>query len=128
MHQMQMQMECTGIDECEYVEFRFKQVFSSEWLSTSDTKGVFAVFDDQTVEYKPPDMPLAEWVPTVTDREPQYIYWRLLSSKKEFLPKDTTWLPRHLPALREFWDEVLAHRAAGTMPPPPPSKVVTLDI
>jgi hypothetical protein len=21
---MQMQMECTGIDECEYVEFRFK--------------------------------------------------------------------------------------------------------
>ena len=128
VHQMQMQMECTGIDECEYVEFRFKQVFSSEWLSTSDTKGVFAVFDDQTVEYKPPDMPLAEWVPTVTDREPQYIYWRLLSSKKEFLPKDTTWLPRHLPALREFWDEVLAHRAAGTMPPPPPSKVVTLDI
>lgn len=128
VHQMQMQMECTGIDECEYVEFRFKQVFSSEWLSTSDTKGVFAVFDDQTVEYKPPDMSLAEWVPTVTDREPQYIYWRLLSSKKEFLPKDTTWLPRHLPALREFWDEVLAHRAAGTMPPPPPSKVVTLDI
>ena len=128
VHQMQMQMECTGIDECEYVEFRFKQVFSSEWLSTSDTKGVFAVFDDQTVEYKPPDMPLAEWVPTVTDREPQYIYWRLLSSKKEFLPKDTTWLPRHLPALHEFWDEVLAHRAAGTMPPPPPSKVVTLDI
>ena len=26
VHQMQMQMECTGIDECEYVEFRFKQV------------------------------------------------------------------------------------------------------
>ena len=26
IHQMQMQMECTGIDECEYVEFRFKQV------------------------------------------------------------------------------------------------------
>ena len=128
VHQMQMQMECTGIDECEYVEFRFKQIFSSEWLSVSDTKGVFAVFDDQTVDYKPMEMTLSDWVPTVTDREPQYIYWRLLSTKKEFLPKDTTWLPRHLPALREFWDEVLLHRAAGTTPPPPPSKVVTLDI
>jgi putative phage-type endonuclease len=128
VHQMQMQMECTGIDECEYVEFRFKQVFSSEWLSVTGTKGVFAVFDDQTVEYKHPDMALPEWVASVTDREPQYIFWRLLSTKKEFLPRDATWLPRHLPALREFWDEVLAHRAAGTMPPPPPSKVPTLDI
>ena len=128
VHQMQMQMECTGIDECEYVEFRFKQVFSSEWLSVTGTKGVFAVFDDQTVEYKPPNMVLSEWVASVTDREPQYIYWRLLSTKKEFLPQDATWLPRHLPALREFWDEVIAHRAAGTMPPPPPSKVPVLDI
>jgi putative phage-type endonuclease len=128
VHQMQMQMECTGIDECEYVEFRFKQVFSSEWMNSTETKGALAVFDDNSVEYKPQNMPLHEWVPTVTDREPQYVFWLLLSTKKEFLPKDTTWLPRHLPALREFWDEVLAHRAAGTMPPPPPSKVVTLDI
>lgn len=128
IHQMQMQMECTGIDECEYVEFRFKQVFSSEWLGLTCTKGVFAVFDDHTVEYKPTDMGLPEWVSSVTDREPQYIYWRLLSTKKDFLPKDKTWLPHYLPALREFWDEVLLHRAAGTTPPPPPSKVPILDI
>ena len=128
VHQMQMQMECTGIDECEYVEFRFKQVFSSEWIQAPEPKGVFAVFDDQTVDYKPPTTPLHAWQSGVTDREPQYIYWRLLSTKKEFLPKDVTWLSRHLPALREFWDEVVMHRAAGTTPPPPPSKVVTLDI
>jgi len=125
---MQMQMECTGIDECEYAEFRFKQVFSSEWLKSTGIKSVFAVFDDQSVEYKPIDMPLPEWQASVTDREPQYIYWCLLSVKKEFLPKDVTWLPRHLPALREFWNEVLHHRAAGTQPPPPPPKVLTLDI
>ena len=128
VHQMQMQMECTGIDECEYVEFRFKQVFSSEWLQSTDIKSVFAVFDDQTVDYKPIDTPLPEWQASVTDREPQYIYWRLLSTKKAFLPKDVGWLPRHLPALRDFWDEVLLHRKAGTLPPPPPSKVLTLDI
>jgi len=128
VHQMQMQMECTGIDECEYVEFRFKQIFSSEWVNSTETKGVFAVFDDQTVDYKPPNTLLPEWQSAVTDREPQYIYWKLMSKKKEFLPKDDTWLPRHLPALREFWDEVLLHRAAGTMPPPPPPKVPILDI
>ena len=128
VHQMQMQMECTGIDECEYVEFRFKQIFSSEWVNSTETKGVFAVFDDQTVDYKPQCMLLPEWQAEVTDREPQYIYWKLMSTKKEFLPKDTSWLPRHLPALREFWDEVLLHRAAGTQPPPPPPKIPTLDI
>jgi putative phage-type endonuclease len=128
VHQMQMQMECTGIDECEYAEFRFKQVFSTEWLKSTGIKSVFAVFDNQSVDYKPIDMPLSEWQASVTDREPQYIYWRLLSVKKEFLPKDAGWLPRHLPALREFWDEVLLHRAAGTQPAPPPPKIPTLDI
>ena len=128
VHQMQMQMECTGIDECEYVEFRFKQIFSSEWVNSTETKGVFAVFDDQSVDYKPQCMLLPEWQAEVTDREPQYIYWKLMSTKKEFLPKDDTWLPRHLPALREFWDEVLLHRAAGTQPPPPAPKIPILDI
>ena len=128
VHQMQMQMECTGIDECEYVEFRFKQIFSSEWVNSTETKGVFAVFDDHTVDYKPQCMLLPEWQAEVTDREPQYIYWKLMSTKKEFLPKDDTWLSRHLPALREFWDEVLLHRAAGTTPAPPPPKIPTLDI
>ena len=128
VHQMQMQMECTGIDECEYVEFRFKQIFSSEWVNSTETKGVFAVFDDHTVDYKPQCMLLPEWQAEVTDREPQYIYWKLMSVKKEFLPKDDTWLPRHLPALREFWDEVILHRAAGTMPAPPPPKIPILDI
>lgn len=128
VHQMQMQMECTGIDECEYAEFRFKQVFSTEWLNSTGIKSVFAVFDNQSVDYKPIDMPLSEWQASVTDREPQYIYWRLLSVKKEFLPKDAGWLPRHLPALRDFWNEVLLHRAAGTQPAPPPPKIPTLDI
>ncbi len=46
VHQMQMQMECTGIDECEYVEFRFKLVNYTEWKRSKETKGCFAVYDD----------------------------------------------------------------------------------
>ena len=51
IHQMQMQMECTGIDECEYVEFRFKQVFYAEWVAFQGRKGIFVIFEDDTVSY-----------------------------------------------------------------------------
>jgi len=131
VHQMQMQMECTGIDECEYVEFRFKQIFSSEWMTAPEPKSVIAVFEDNSVEYKPLEMPLPEWQMKVTDREPQYVFWRLLSTKKAFLPKDPNWLSTHLPDLKAAWDEVLLHRAAGTLPPPnvkTPVATPTLDI
>jgi len=128
VHQMQMQMECTGIDECEYAEFRFKQVFSSEWLRSTVTKGVFAVFQDETVNYKPASMDLKAWQSEVSEREPQFIYWILVSTKKAFLPKDTGWLPRHIEALQTAWNEVLLHRDAGTLPPPVVKTLTTLDI
>jgi putative phage-type endonuclease len=131
VHQMQMQMECTGIDECEYVEFRFKQIFSSEWIRSTATKGVFAVLEDESVNYKPPEMDLSTWQMSITAsgaEGAQFIFWILSSTKKVFVPKDPKWLSDHLPDLKAAWDEVLLHRAAGTLPPPPPSKVVILDI
>lgn len=128
VHQMQMQMECSGIDECEYAEFRFKQVFSSEWLRSTVTKGVFAVFPDETLNYKPASKDLKAWQSEVSEREPQFIYWILVSTKKAFLPKDTGWLPRHIEALQTAWNEVLLHREAGTLPPPVVKTLTTLDI
>jgi putative phage-type endonuclease len=107
-HQMQMQMECTGIDECEYVEFRFKQVNYTEWSQTTLDKGSFAVYPDGRVVYD---------VTRSTD-EYQLVYWILQSIKEEFVARDPTWLPSHLAQLTSLWDEVLAHRAAGTKPAP----------
>lgn len=104
VHQMQMQMECTGIDECEYVEYRFKQVNYSEWVNSKDTKGCFAVYDDGRVEYGK------------IDGDAQMIYWILMSVKEAFVKKDPEWLSRNLPALRAFWDEVLEHKKNGTRP------------
>jgi putative phage-type endonuclease len=127
VHQMQMQMECTGIDECEYAEFRFKQVFSSEWLRSTVTKSVFAVFPDETLNYKPLSKDLKLWQAEVSEREPQFIYWILVSTKKAFLPKDTGWLPRHIEALQTAWNEVLLHREAGTLPTTVKT-LTTLDI
>jgi len=128
VHQMQMQMECTGIDECEYAEFRFKQVFSSEWIHSTLKKGVFAVFDDDHIEYKDALTPIAEWQVRMNESsDPQFIFWILTSSKKAFLPKDPKWLSNHNDELKSAWNEVLLHRAAGTLPVTSSTKV-SLDI
>lgn len=116
VHQMQMQMECTGIDECEYVEFRFKQVNYSEWLRSTDQKGVFTVYEDGKVIYDK----------DIYEDTTQVIYWLLTSIKEDFVPKDTEWLPKHFEGLSQFWNEVLEHRKNGTLPDK--KAIVSLDI
>lgn len=106
VHQMQMQMECTGIDECEYVEFRFKQVNFPEWNKSTETKGHFTVYDSGKVVYDTADHA----------DDAQVIYWILSSIKEGFVRKDPNWLPSHIDGLKSFWNEVLAHRANGTRP------------
>lgn len=106
IHQMQMQMECTGIDECEYVEFRFKQVNYTEWKRSKETKGFFAVYDSGKVVYDK----------ECDDDDCQMIYWLLQSVKQDYVPKDPNWLSTYLPKLKTFWDEVLEHRNKGTKP------------
>jgi putative phage-type endonuclease len=120
VHQMQMQMECTGIDECEYVEFRFKQVNYSEYTkTTAENKGAFTVYEDGRVVY---DVEIYE-------DDTQVIYWILSSIKEDFVPKDLMWLPNHLEGLSKFWDEVLDHRKNGTKPEEKEKKVnASLDL
>ena len=118
VHQMQLQMECTGIDECEYVEFRFKQVNYTEWARSTQTKGTFVVYDDGRVVYDVMEVP----------EDAQMIYWILGSIKEDFVPKDPNWLSDHLPALRAFWDEVLEHRKNGTKPVSELKQLPSLDL
>ena len=120
IHQMQMQMECTGIDECEYVEFRFKQVNYSEWVRSTEQKGVFTVYEDGKVVYDK----------DIYEDTTQVIYWLLNSIKEDFVPKDPEWLPKHLEGLTQFWNEVLEHRKQGTLPSKPEEKkvIASLDI
>lgn len=117
VHQMQMQMECTGIDECEYVEFRFKQVKYNEWFTSTDTKGCFGVYDDGRVVYDLQDCP----------EDAQVVYWILSSLKQDFVKKDPCWITDHIDQLKSFWDQVLAHRSAGTKPESKP-KNASLDM
>lgn len=118
IHQMQMQMECTGIDECEYVEFRFRQVNYNEWIKSTEQKGFFHVYEDGRVEYDT----------DATGEEYQTIYWVLGSIQEKFVPRDPTWMSRHLDGLRTFWNEVLEHRKNGTFPEDKKSPNASLDL
>ncbi len=118
VHQMQMQMECTGIDECEYVEFRFKQVNYNEWIRSEDTRGFFVVYDDGRVEYDK----------EAEGEDCQVVYWILSSIKEGFQHKDPKWFPSHIEELTTFWNEVLEHRKNGTLPSKAEEKKVTPSI
>jgi len=118
IHQMQMQMECTGIDECEYVEFRFKQLSYNEWFRSEDKKGFFVVYDDGRVVYDK----------EVDTDDCQKVYWILSSIKEDFVPKDPLWLSNHLEGLTQFWNEVLEHRKNGTKPEEKKTTLASIDI
>jgi len=119
-------MECTGIDECEYAEFRFKQVFFAEWESASVVKGVFAVDEKEKVVYKSDDADVHEWQAPLMETH-QFIYWILVGIKQDFVPKDKEWLSTRLPALKSFWDDVVRHRTDGTKPVVQP-KIMSIDL
>lgn len=107
-HQMQLQMECTGVDECEYVEFQFKLVYYSEWIDFKGEKGIFAQYDDGRI---------IEWTSTSGIIEDGSLaYWIMKGVHRDLVTKEEGWLAKHLPAIESFWKEVLQHRAAGTFP------------
>ena len=132
-HQMQMQMECTGIDTCDYVEFRFEQVPYTKWSESAAThKGAYVCVDDTgEVVYKPADLDYMTWIRTKVNpiyEDYQTVFWTLAQWRRVVVPRDYTWMSTHLEELTEFWQEVLRHRAAGTLPAnPTPVNVLTLD-
>jgi len=129
-HQMQLQLECTGLQECEYVEFQFKVVTYSQWVdSKNDFKSCFAVSRTAEVKYFPLGslQTLDEWQTDVltSDEDWQFVYWYMAKKRTQLIQKDMEWMPQHFPEIKATWDEILEHRTAGTIPMP---KVTTLKL
>jgi hypothetical protein len=128
-HQMQLQMECTQLEECEYVEMGFKEVMYSEWVdSKAEHKSFFAVHADGVkVVYREQNDPrdVATWRREVLGDDAgnwDITYWYLKHWRGLMVDKDKTWLSSNLPHMEEIWKEILVHRQNGTLPTHPGEK------
>ena len=130
-HQMQLQMECTDLNECDQVEFQFKTMNQSEWVqSTAEHKSFFVVSQLGEVKYSEIGDPRnpTEWRRDILGPDPdvwqewQTVYWVLLKWRHKLVPRDPDWMPSHFPEMKGVWDDVLQHREAGTLPASPKDK------
>ena len=127
-HQMQLQMECTGLSLCEYIEFQFKMISYSEWVNAkSDFKGFYAVDDtDMLVKYRDLDdgRSPAEWRTEILETTDDWnlVYWVLDKHRMKLVNHETDWLEKNLPSMTAVWDTISLHRANGTTPEHPKEK------
>lgn len=111
-HQMQMQMECCNIDECDYVEMQFKICGRTEWAaSESPYKGVMVVYDDGIIHYKPKNVEYTEWKSGIVGEEHRIVHWTLNNIRIENVLRDPRWLSDRIDEFKDFWNMVQVCRA-----------------
>jgi putative phage-type endonuclease len=130
-HQMQLQLECTDMDECDYVEMKFREVTYTEWLeSPARYKSWFAVDESGKVVYREIEdtRDVATWrkemMPTLETEWWTTVYWVFDKHRLSSVPRDRTWLSTNIQSFREIWETIKAHRAAGTVPEHPKEKTI----
>ncbi len=127
-HQMQLQMECTGLNTCEYIEFQFKAISYTEWVDISDKqKGFYVVSDDEKqVKYRDlndtrdPATWRAEVLGDVDDWK--FVYWVLEKYRVKIVEHESDWLEKNLPSITAVWNTIQEHRKNGTLPDHPKEK------
>jgi putative phage-type endonuclease len=134
--QTQIQMETCDLDECDFVETRFKEYESDRAFYEDDTrkyKGVILNFispgsqDGFAPVYK--YMPLTvlldpisinAWVSTTREEAKQdglalfsVIYWYIDQFSCVLIPRNKEWFQAAFPKIDELWNTVLAERESG---------------
>ena len=132
-HQMQLQLECTDMNECDYVEMKFQEVTYTEWLeSTAQYKSWFAIDESGKVVYREIEdqRDVATWrremMPTLETEWWTTVYWVFEKYRLSVVPRDPMWLTTNLPSFQEIWNTVQTHRAAGTLPEHPKEKTILI--
>jgi putative phage-type endonuclease len=128
-HQMQLQLECTQLNECEYVEMGFKDVSYSAWVdSKAEYKSFFAIYEDELkVRYKSvSDMrDVATWRQEVLGEEYlkwTMVYWTLNNKRETTVSADSEWLSTNLDSFKDIWEQIKKHRAEESLPEHPKEK------
>lgn len=130
-HQMQLQLECTDMEECDYVEMKFREVNYTDWVeSTAQYKSWFAVSEDGKVVYRDihDTRDVATWrKEMMANLDTEWwttLYWVFEKYRLTTVPRDRTWLSTHIDSFREVWNTVQQHRNAGTLPEHPKEKTI----
>jgi putative phage-type endonuclease len=123
-HQMQMQMECTKLDKCVYLETKFKHVSYSEWKDSDKKKGCYAERPGEIVYCQGN---VEEWTSQLEDRLSWTVrYWILEKTRSCIIDKDPQWITDHILEFQQTWNEVLEHRKNGTLPQPKEKGILVL--
>ena len=130
-HQMQLQMECTGLDECEYIEMQFKELSYTKYLECkAPYKSFFAVHETTGEvlykDFRSPDDYVTWKEKVLGENWDQYetVYWMLNNWRSLTVKKQKDWLNLYLPSLTQVWAEIEEYRKTGTFPQAPKEKAV----
>jgi putative phage-type endonuclease len=129
--QMQVQMETCDIDECDFVETRFKQ-YDDEAAFYADTtreyKGAICVFivrdfseNNPGYKYKYSgvrETHMAEWIDQMKREMSGYVlfttnYWYLDEVSCVLVPRNRKWFAIGLPKIKEVWKTIEKERITG---------------
>jgi putative phage-type endonuclease len=127
-HQMQLQLECTELEECIYIEMEFKELNYSEWLDSKATyKSLFVIRNDNTVVYRDisDSRDVSKWMDDnlpKSEEEFHIIYWVLNTWREVTVKKDSQWLKKNLPSFQSAWTEIQEYRKSGSLPQNPKDK------
>jgi putative phage-type endonuclease len=128
-HQMQLQMECTELDECEFVEFKFKDANYTAWMdSKAQYKGFYAVYEDgMRLKYRDlgDTRDVATWRRELEEPDKwDIVYWTLEKWQSKSVDHDKEWLSKNLESLTSVWETIQKHRTEGTLPDHPKEKSI----
>ena len=121
-HQMQLQIECTNLQECMYVEMQFSKTNYTEWKNTiCEFKSCFGVNNKtQEVIYKKIDdkRNIEEWTNSFIEdiMDWEIIYWTMKKWRHILIEKDKEWFPTYFPQMKQTWEEILKYKETGTYP------------
>ena len=111
--QMQVQMEVTGIGECEYVEVKFDSVEKGKTDLSGEPEGHIWLLQN-------PDTCELRYVYTVQERaeldawvELERIPWRVAGFYSEVVSRDRNWFASTAESRAAFWGKVAVAKAGG---------------
>ena len=129
--QMQVQMETCGLDECDFIETRFKEYNTAEDYhqdTAQEWKGIILCFIDRevpnskpTYRYMPFDLNITtdKWIANTKEELKDTLilytttYWYLDQFSCILVQRNKLWFSAALPIILDTWDTIVRERESG---------------